>query len=150
MVRVGVLGLLPLALAVSLPVKAAVPKGLKPASNPGEWITPDDYPPAALRANMKGNTAFLLAVDATGHVTGCTITASSGFTVLDQAACTLLVARATFIPATDRRGRNVATTYSSSVRWQIPQSDTTQRVSMMGCATAVPGDIHVVTAAGCL
>jgi protein TonB len=137
----------------ALPIQAAQPHGLKPAGNPGEWINSDDYPPAALRAKQAGTSGFRLSVDAAGHVSGCTITSSSGSADLDQATCKLLTARASFVPALGRNGRTIAATYSSSVHWQIPpgnpESDKMiQTATMMNCTT-VPGDIHAVDVGGC-
>jgi periplasmic protein TonB len=137
------------AMAAAAPALAAKPVPLKPANNPGDWITSSDYPPAALRQSSKGTTGFRLAIDAMGHVTACTITASSGSSLLDDTSCALLKARATFIAARDGRGRAVAATYSSGVRWQIPNDTGPTKYTMLSCALGPPGDIQVVTPQGC-
>lgn len=54
------------------------------------------------------------------RVTACTITESSGSSVLDAATCRLLTARAGFTPARDARGRTVEDTVEAAVRWLIP------------------------------
>jgi periplasmic protein TonB len=95
--------------------------GAKPKGNPGDWVTPDDYPPSALRQEEQGVTGFKLDVGPDGKVTGCTVTKSSGFSDLDETACRLLPRRGRFSPAKDAAGNGMATTYSSSVRWQIPK-----------------------------
>lgn len=103
------------------PAKPSQASGAKPRGNPGDWVTPDDYPPSALRNNEAGVTGFKLELGPDGKVTNCTVTSSSGFPDLDQTACRLLPRRARFTPAKDAAGNGIATTYSSAVRWQIPK-----------------------------
>ncbi|HEY0315184.1 MAG TPA: hypothetical protein VGC28_02850, partial [Sphingomonas sp.] len=38
--------------------RTTLPRQAKPADNPGDWITPDDYPPSALRENVTGAVRF--------------------------------------------------------------------------------------------
>lgn len=94
-----------------------------PANNPGSWVTNDDYPAEAMRAEHEGVTAFRLTYDATGKTTGCEVTSSSGHAELDEATCRLLAERATFIPGRDAAGKQTGGTYSNRVRWQIPDGD---------------------------
>ncbi|WBO22197.1 energy transducer TonB [Sphingomonas abietis] len=108
------------------PVPPAPPKPsqaspAKARGNPGDWVTPDDYPPAALRQGAQGVTGFRLDVGPDGRVTNCTVTSSSGNTDLDQTACRLLPRRARFTPAKDASGNGIATTYSNNIRWQVPK-----------------------------
>lgn len=98
------------------PPKAPTPKG-----NAGRWVTTNDYPSRALREEQEGVTTVRLSVDASGKVTGCTVTGSSGSSLLDDATCKNMQRRARFNPATDSNGNEVAGTYTQSVRWQIPQ-----------------------------
>lgn len=91
-----------------------------PAGNPGAWATTADYPTAALREQREGNTAFRLTVQPDGRVSECLITGSSGSPDLDQATCSLVMRRAMFRPALDARGRPTQGSYSSRVRWVIP------------------------------
>jgi periplasmic protein TonB len=93
----------------------------KPRGSPGDWVTPDDYPPSALRSEEAGVTGFKLDIDGSGRATNCTVTSSSGHGDLDDTACKLLVRRARFSPAKDAAGNGIASTYTSSVRWQIPK-----------------------------
>jgi protein TonB len=103
------------------PPKPSQAVGAKAKGNPSEWVTPDDYPPGALRNNEAGVTGFKLDLDGTGKVTNCTVTSSSGFPDLDQTACRLLPRRARFTPAKDASGAGMASSYTSAVRWQIPK-----------------------------
>ncbi|WBO24656.1 energy transducer TonB [Sphingomonas abietis] len=100
---------------------ASKAKFARPLGYPGDWITSEDYPADAIRLKVEGATGFRLDIDADGAVARCTVTATSGSDELDQTACELLVRRARFSPAMDASGHPIAATYSSSVRWQIPQ-----------------------------
>ncbi|MEM9312159.1 MAG: TonB family protein [Pseudomonadota bacterium] len=94
---------------------AAIPRG-----NPGNWITTDDYRTIWLNRGFSGTARFTLEIDARGRVSDCTITASTGHSVLDGATCRLLTRRARFTPARDGLGDKVPGSFSSSVTWQIP------------------------------
>ena len=50
----------------------------------------------------------------------CEIVESSGFEVLDKAACQRIMAKARFSPARDRAGKPVDGTYANRVRWTLP------------------------------
>ena len=97
------------------------PKSVRPRTNPGSWVSTDDYPAAALRRGDQGAVRFELAVGADGRVTGCRITASSGFPDLDAATCANVTRRARFEPASDGSGARVPGSYNGSIRWVIPQ-----------------------------
>jgi TonB family protein len=85
-------------------------------------VNSDDYPPDALRAKEQGVTAFRLAVDTAGAVSGCEVVASSGSKALDETACQMLSERARFTPAMDKDGHVVPGSYRSRVRWALPAS----------------------------
>lgn len=93
----------------------------KPRGNPGDWITTSDYRSVWIRRELTGSASFTLQVSATGRVTGCTITASTGHAALDQATCSLIERRARFDPARDNRGNPVAGTYRNSITWRLPE-----------------------------
>ena len=82
-------------------------------------ITADDYPNAALRNEEQGTVAVALEVDPKGNVSSCTVTGSSGSDSLDTSTCRLMIERAHFTPAHDRRGRAVRDTYSQKITWRI-------------------------------
>lgn len=92
-----------------------------PIGNPGNWITRADYPPEALRERREGVVGFRLEIGPNGQVTACNVTVSSGYAPLDEATCRLLSERATFNPGLDAKGRPTNSSYSSRVRWVIPQ-----------------------------
>jgi len=95
----------------------------RPATADGDealWVTQDDYPEEAMRNEWHGTSGLRLTISAEGRVIHCEVISSSGFEVLDAAACTAMTQRARFIPQTDRRGRPVPSFYSKRVRWQLP------------------------------
>jgi TonB family protein len=82
-------------------------------------IRAEDYPNAALRNEEQGNVTVALGVDPNGAVTSCTVTASSSSDSLDTTTCRLMIERARFTPAHDRRGRPVRDTFSQTISWRI-------------------------------
>lgn len=105
---------------VAPPAPPRIAKPLQPR-NPGSWVTNDDYPAAAIRAEQAGTTGFRLDVDASGKVSNCTVTSSSGSPLLDSTACALLRRRARFGPAEDAGGNKIPAVYSNRFRWELPK-----------------------------
>ena len=97
------------------PVKAA------PRGNPGRWVTDNDYRSNWIRQELSGSASFVVAIDASGKVTNCSITRSTGHSELDNATCALVTKRAKFDPAKDENGKSVPGTYANTVNWQIPE-----------------------------
>lgn len=95
---------------------AAAPRG-----NPGNWVTNNDYRTSWINRGYEGVASFTLSVDASGRVSGCTITSSTGHAALDEATCRLLESRGRFDPAKDSSGKTVSGSYRSSIRWTIPE-----------------------------
>ncbi|MEH3100541.1 energy transducer TonB [Sphingomonas adhaesiva] len=124
---------LPLARPDPLPIATGTPQpqpsvtpasrasGVRVRGERASWITNDDYPPSAIRAEEQGTVAITVAVDADGRVSTCSVTQSSGSAALDQATCRLYAKRARFDAARDDGGARVASTYSDRVRWQLPR-----------------------------
>lgn len=92
----------------------------RPESSPGTWVTPEDYPAAALRAGIEGRVSMLLTIDPRGSVTDCAIAASSGSDLLDQTACGLFRLRGRFRPARNQHGREVVGQTTLSLSWKLP------------------------------
>jgi protein TonB len=97
------------------------PVGAKPRGNPGRWVLDSDYRSNWLRQGLEGSASFTLGIDASGKVTGCTITRSTGHGVLDAATCALVTKRARFEPARDGTGKPVAGSFNGSITWNIPE-----------------------------
>ena len=86
---------------------------------PQRWLTNDDYPKESLRNKESGTTGFRLDIDATGRVTGCTVTESSGHLRLDETTCLLMRKRGRFRPATDTSGAKIPSQWSSRFNWWV-------------------------------
>ena len=94
-----------------------------PVTNPGRWVTNDDYPIAAMREEREGTTGFRLTIGADGLPTACEITAASGHADLDSTTCRLVMERGRFAPGRGADGKAAGGTYSNRVRWQIPEGE---------------------------
>jgi protein TonB len=114
---------------VEEPVRTVLPQppqvskaaGVRVAGNRAAWITTDDYPSAAIRAEQEGVVTISVRVGADGRVGACMVTGSSGHAALDEATCRLYQRRARFSPALDDAGTAVASTYVDRVRWELPR-----------------------------
>ncbi|WP_333837347.1 energy transducer TonB [Novosphingobium sp.] len=102
-----------------LPSASAAPLRAVPRGDPAAWITRNDYPAQALRAGWGGVTRFRLAIGSDGHVTDCTVTATSGHDLLDAVACERITRRASFKPARDETGAASPGVYVGALRWEI-------------------------------
>ena len=92
-----------------------------PRINPGLWVTNDDYPTRSLRNEEQGAVSFRLTVDRYGKATACEITGSSGYVQLDETTCSLMMRRSRFYPALNDAGEAIVGSWSSRIRWEVPQ-----------------------------
>lgn len=97
------------------------PVGAAPRNNPARWITNADYRSRWIQEELSGSARFTLAIDASGKVTGCKITRSTGHTALDAATCDLVTKRARFDAARDGTGKAVPGSYKGAITWKIPE-----------------------------
>jgi TonB family protein len=107
-----------------------------PASNPGSWVTSNDYPASALQEEREGMTGFELSIDVEGKVTKCLVTLSSGSQDLDDATCSNLMSRARFYPAQDKKGKKIAGTWRNRVRWVVPAYDAAEEAAAIADAAS--------------
>ena len=121
------LAIAPLAVAQSAPPASDNAPGTaaKPSGSPTEWFRMEDYPADARRAMEQGRVAVSVRIDSEGHPYKCWVVTSSGSKSLDDATCTLVMTRASFIPAKDKAGKPMEWTYNVSTRWSL-QDDTPQ------------------------
>lgn len=105
------------------PVPARPKTRATPAENPGGWFAVEDYPAPARLFAVQGITGFRLYIDEQGGVADCWITDSSGFEMLDRAACDRLRERARFTPARNARRQAVRDIYESRVNWRLPDQE---------------------------
>jgi len=80
----------------------------------------DDYPPEARARRIEGTVAVTLIVGEQGIPVRCDIRGGSGFTLLDQTTCTLLMSRMRFEPAQGPDGRPIQSTFQHAIRWTLP------------------------------
>ncbi|HEX4738404.1 MAG TPA: energy transducer TonB [Allosphingosinicella sp.] len=92
-------------------------------ANLAALVSAADYPDAAIRAGVQGRVAFALDVSAEGRVTACAIETSSGSPLLDETTCSIMIYRAQFAPARDRRGQPATDRIRSAVRWVLPKAE---------------------------
>jgi periplasmic protein TonB len=112
----------PVADPIREPVRAVfTPRKARPSNDPQRWISTDDYPARALRAEAEGVASYRLIVGTSGRVSACEVTRSTGNGLLDDATCDFITRRARFEPATDDSGAKVVGAFTGSVKWEIPE-----------------------------
>lgn len=78
-----------------------------------------DYPPQAYLQHQEGRVLYRIDVDAQGRATNCTLTEGTGYPLLDNATCPVLMRDASFEPALDHNGNPVSGTFDGTAVWQI-------------------------------
>ncbi|MEO5707578.1 MAG: energy transducer TonB [Alteraurantiacibacter sp.] len=90
------------------PAPPPAPSQARAASRDGQnrWAAriQSNYPRRAVQREIEGNVGMAVVVDATGRVTQCSVTSSSGSEDLDQAACEGMQRYARYNPALDAAG----------------------------------------------
>lgn len=94
----------------------------QPTRGPVWYISEDDYPMEARRADQEGTARYELAVNEAGRPTSCTIIKSSGHKILDDTTCRLVQKRARFNPARDDAGNAVPGVYRHWVIWDLGET----------------------------
>lgn len=87
--------------------------------NPTSLASAMDYPREALRNEEEGRATAWLLIGTDGRVERCGIQSSSGSKSLDEQTCNLLLAKANFQPARDRRGRPVQSIFYQPLTWRL-------------------------------
>ncbi|MEO0462369.1 MAG: TonB family protein [Pseudomonadota bacterium] len=95
--------------------KGASPKGQR------RWASriQDNYPPRALREEVEGTVGVRVTIGANGRVSGCSVSRSSGSSVLDQAACKGMTRYARFNPALDDAGNPTTGSFATSIAYRL-------------------------------
>lgn len=78
------------------------------------------YPARALAAGEHGLVGFTVRLDKAGQPTNCEVTHSSGYRLLDEETCQLIVIHAVFKPVKDAAGNKVNQVSEGVVNWKIP------------------------------
>ena len=112
------LALAPLAALAGCVNKAAPARPVAPVAS---YLSNDDYPAAALRAEEQGTSQVRLTIGPDGRIADCQLSRSSGSDVLDRATCRILQRRMKFHPALDRRGRPKTGRFEARISWRLPE-----------------------------
>lgn len=79
----------------------------------------ENYPARALREEIEGTVGVRVTVTADGRATGCSVTASSGSDILDQAACSGMERYSRFEPALDDAGNPTTGNYTTRITYRL-------------------------------
>jgi protein TonB len=86
-------------------------------SSTAEWITSDDYPAEAIRAEHEGTTRVAWTIGDDGRVSSCRVVESSGHDSLDRAGCQAILARGCY----DRVRLPEARSQTRRIVWRLPE-----------------------------
>jgi TonB family protein len=98
-------------------VQAGLTRKVTATGSPGNWLTSNDFPSAALRNGHNGLVQFRLDVNAEGKVAGCYVLERTSPDDFADLTCRALAKRATFLPALDAEGKPVGSYYVSQAKW---------------------------------
>jgi protein TonB len=79
----------------------------------------DNYPARAVRDEIEGRVGVRVTVGPNGRVAGCSVTSSSGESVLDQAACQDITRYARFNPALDDAGNPTTGSWGTTIVYTL-------------------------------
>lgn len=79
----------------------------------------ENYPARAIRDEIEGSVGVRLTIGPDGRVAGCTVSSSSGSSVLDQAACQDVTRFARFNEALDAAGNPTTGSYSTTIVYRL-------------------------------
>lgn len=109
----------PLIAFAALAIDPAAPADPHPLQPLGAWFADSDYPVAAIRREASGTVFIRVQVGADGAPINCAVVQPVD-PDLDEATCRIMMSRARFSPARDRRGRAAAGTFAGRIRWVLP------------------------------
>ena len=95
--------------------RAATPDGQ------GRWAAriQENYPARAIRDETEGTVGVRVTISPQGRVTSCSVTGSSGSSVLDEAACDGMTRYARYNPALDDAGNPTTGQASTRIVYQL-------------------------------
>jgi protein TonB len=79
----------------------------------------ENYPSRAAREGTEGTVGVSVVVGSNGRVDSCSVTSSSGSSILDDAACTGMERYARFDPALDDAGNPTAGRYNTRIVYRL-------------------------------
>jgi protein TonB len=116
--------------ALVVPSAPPAPPAPPPAPSRARGTTPDNqrswaariqenYPSRAIRDETEGTVGVRVQVGPNGRVSACSVSASSGSSVLDDAACEGMQRYARFNPALDDAGNPTSGSFSTRIVYQL-------------------------------
>jgi TonB family protein len=87
----------------------------------GPLIRDEDYPENAANHRLQGNARYFVVINAAGRVSHCRIVRSTGWTILDEMICRVVIQRARFEPARDAAGAPAVDTGIGLASFQIDE-----------------------------
>src|SRR6187397_2957275 len=110
--------------------RAAPPAPPPPAPSKARGATPDNqrswqqrimdnYPARAIRDEIEGRVGVRVTVGPNGRVSGCSVSAPSGQSVLDDAACQDITRYGRFSPALDDAGNPTTGSWGTTIVYQL-------------------------------
>lgn len=88
-----------------------------PATNPGTWLTPSDYPRDLLAEGKQGMVQVRLSVGPDGRPTQCHIQQSTRPVGFEEAVCKGLMRKSRFEPALGAQGQPIASYWRTAVKF---------------------------------
>ena len=110
--------------------RPAPPPAPPPAPSQARGVSPDgqsrwaariqeNYPPRAVRDEVEGRVGVRVTVGTNGRVADCSVTSSSGSSILDDAACSGMRSYARFKPALDAAGNAITGTWTTTIVYDL-------------------------------
>jgi len=114
---------IPIARPVAPPPPPPAPSKARGATPDGlaRWSAriQEQYPPRAVRDEIEGRVGVRVTVGSNGRVADCSVSSSSGSSILDEAACSGMRNYARFNPALDAAGNPTNGSYSTTIVYQL-------------------------------
>ncbi|WP_237452063.1 energy transducer TonB [Qipengyuania algicida] len=97
------------------------PSKARAAQSEGNWAQRiiDNYPSRAVREGTEGTVGVAVVIGTNGRVSSCSVTRSSGSSVLDSAACDGMQRYARFKPALNAAGDPITSNYSTRIVYRL-------------------------------
>ena len=95
--------------------KGATPDGQR------NWASriQENYPSRAIRDEVEGRVGVRVQIGPNGRVSACSVSSSSGSSILDEAACEGMQRYARFNPALDDAGNPTSGSFSTTIVYQL-------------------------------
>ena len=79
----------------------------------------ENYPSRAIREEAEGTVGVRVSVGPDGRVSGCSVSSSSGSSILDDAACKDMTRYARFSPALNDAGNPISGSWATRIVYQL-------------------------------